>query len=81
MTCREIAQFLMQYTDGELPWRPRAMFNLHLTMCSACRRYLTSYELTVELARLSRTPDDEPVPASAPEELVRAILASRPGNP
>lgn len=81
MTCREIAEFLMQYADGELPWRQRAAFKLHLTVCPACRKYLKSYELTVELARLAKTTDDELVPASVPEELIRAILASRPRNP
>lgn len=81
MTCREIAEFLMQYADGELPWRQRTAFKLHLALCPACREYLKSYELTVKLARLAATPDEEPVPASVPEELVRAILASRLRNP
>ena len=71
----------MQYADGELPSRQRAAFNQHLELCPACREYLSSYELTVKLARLAKTPDDEPVPASVPDALVRAILASRPRDP
>jgi anti-sigma factor RsiW len=81
MTCREIAEFLLQYAAGELPSRQRAVFRRHLALCRACREYLKSYELTVNLARLAATPDDEPVPASIPDELVRAILASHPRNP
>lgn len=81
MTCREIAEFLMQYADGELPSWQRTAFNLHLALCPACREYLKSYELTVRLTRLAATPSDEPAPASLPEELVRAILASRLRNP
>lgn len=81
MTCREIAEFLMQYTDGELPPGQRAAFKTHLSLCWECREYLQSYELTVRLARLAKSHDDEPVPASVPNELVRAILASRPHNP
>ena len=78
MTCRDIAEFLMQYTDGELPWRQRAVFKLHLAFCAACRTYLRSYQLTVELARLAERPDDAPLPATVPDDLVQAILASRP---
>ncbi|MCG3127247.1 MAG: hypothetical protein CHACPFDD_02105 [Phycisphaerae bacterium] len=80
MTCREIAAFLTQYADGELPLWQRAAFNVHLAVCSECREYLKSYDLTVKLARLATTPDDTPVPANIPDELVRAILASRPCN-
>lgn len=81
MTCREIAEFLMQYRDGELPWAQRAAFKLHLAFCRSCRAYLKTYDLTIQLARLSATPDEEAVPSDVPEELVKAIIASRPCNP
>ena len=76
MTCREIADSSMQYTDGELPvWR-RAAFQMHLAWCPACRNYLNSYRTTVALTRLSASRDEVEVPAVA-DELVQAILTSR----
>lgn len=77
LTCRDIAEFLMQYRDRELPWPRRAIFNLHLAFCRSCRAYMRSYDITVEIARLSMTPESNPAPADVPEELIRAILASR----
>ncbi|MCC6361642.1 MAG: zf-HC2 domain-containing protein, partial [Phycisphaerales bacterium] len=30
MTCKELAEFLMDYLDGELPAETRAVFDRHL---------------------------------------------------
>lgn len=51
MKCREVADFLMAYLDGELPEDQRGVFEAHLRGCSACERYLESYRRTVELGR------------------------------
>ncbi|MBI5764799.1 MAG: zf-HC2 domain-containing protein [Planctomycetes bacterium] len=80
MTCREIADFLMQYLDGELPRRQRATFELHLANCPACRVYVESYERTVTLARSSKSAADVSITESMPDELVRLILESRSRN-
>src|SRR5262249_41125626 len=75
LTCRELADFLGDYFAGELGRAERATFERHLTDCRDCTAYLRSYEATIQLARAAHT--DEPVPASVPDGLVRAILRAR----
>lgn len=77
MTCREFADFLMDYLSGELPPETRAQFEEHLELCINCRRYLTSYEETVKLGRRAFDDDAAEVPPEVPEDLVKAILAAR----
>lgn len=77
MTCREVIEFLMDYTSGELPHEVRAEFERHLELCPPCVAYLHTYEQTRELARHACISQDKPVDADVPEELVRAILAAR----
>ena len=77
MTCREFADFIMDYLSAELPPETRADFDHHLGICENCRKYLTSYEQTVKLGRRAFEDDDAPVPADVPQDLVQAILAAR----
>src|SRR5262249_62261503 len=72
LTCRELTDFLADYLAGELGADERAVFQRHLAACPDCTAYLRSYEATVRLARDAYA--DEPVPASVPDALVRAIL-------
>ena len=78
MTCREFADFMMDYLSGELSSESRAQFDHHLSVCSNCRRYLASYRETVTLGKRAFEDDAARVPAEVPEELVKAILAARP---
>jgi anti-sigma factor RsiW len=77
MTCREFADFMMEYLSDELPSGSRSAFEHHLSVCRNCRRYLTSYEQSIKLGKHAFEQDDALVPASVPEELVKAILAAR----
>jgi anti-sigma factor RsiW len=77
VTCREFAEFIMDYLTGELGADVRAIFERHLSRCPACHEYLAQYEQTVRAGRLAFGHLDEVVPAEVPEDLVRAILASR----
>jgi len=78
MTCREFADFIADYLTGELPPAVHAAFEHHLDVCINCRRYLKSYEETITLGRRAFEDEDALLPAVIPEELVQAILASRP---
>jgi anti-sigma factor RsiW len=78
MTCREFADFMMDYRSGELSTESRAAFEYHLSLCSNCRRYLASYQETVKLGKGAFEDDEANVPSEVPEELVKAILAARP---
>jgi anti-sigma factor RsiW len=75
VTCRELADFIMDYLAGELPPEVRAAFEHHLTLCPDCVNYLEAYKATVELSRRAFTEDDTSL--EIPEDLVKAILASR----
>ena len=76
MTCRECAEFLSDYLDGELPVDVLAVFERHLSRCPNCEIYLAQFRTTVFAGRRAF---DEEADASAvvPEELIQAILASR----
>lgn len=76
MSCRELAEFIMAYLDGELSARQIAEFDQHLSNCPACVHYLDSYRKTVAASRLlarGAALDS----AAVPDELVHAILAAR----
>jgi anti-sigma factor RsiW len=77
MTCREIADFLMNYLDGELTQAEREVFEEHLGLCPECVTYLQTYRITVQVSHTAcRTPDGNPC-AEVPDRLVQAILAAR----
>ena len=76
MPCREFSDFIMGYLDGELPADVQAPFELHLSRCPACDCYVRQYKLTVAAGKAACEPDAN-VPDDVPEELIRAILASR----
>jgi anti-sigma factor RsiW len=77
VTCREFADFMMDYLSDELSSESRAQFGHHLSLCANCRKYLTSYEETVKLGKRAFADEDATLPADVPEELVKAILAAR----
>lgn len=77
VTCREFADFMMDFQSGELPSDTHTHFEAHLQACENCRRYLNSYEQTVKLGKGAFDDLDAPLPAEVPESLVQAILAAR----
>jgi anti-sigma factor RsiW len=77
VTCREFASFISDYLIGELPQADRLAFERHLTACPNCERYLGQYRETIAAGRAAFADADGALPPEAPEELVRAILATR----
>lgn len=77
LTCRDLADFLMEFQDGTLPLRQRLVFRMHLLLCPPCRRYVKQYRRAIDLGRDALCGDDEALPDDVPEELVRAILSAR----
>jgi anti-sigma factor RsiW len=76
VTCREFADFMMDYRSGELPPDSREQFELHLGLCPNCQAYLTSYEESVTLGKRAFEGGDR-LADEVPEDLVKAILAAR----
>ena len=77
MTCREFADFIIDYMDGGLDADVEAPFERHLSRCPSCRAYLAQYRATVAAGKDAFADPDETLPADVPEELIQAILASR----
>jgi anti-sigma factor RsiW len=81
LTCRECVEFLMEYIDDTLSNDTRLTFERHLAACANCVRYLESYRTTTKICKKAfEVPEQDGVPA-VPEELIQAILASRPNPP
>lgn len=77
MTCRELADFILDYLSGELPPGVAREFERHLDECPNCVHYLRNYEDAVRAGRAAYRDADEDVQADVPEELVQAILEAR----
>jgi anti-sigma factor RsiW len=77
VTCRECSEFLSDYLDGELEIDVRAVFERHLAACPNCVIYLEQFSATVKAGRQAFADDIRDESCQLPEELIRAILASR----
>lgn len=77
MTCREFADFMMDYQSGGLSSEVRGQFEYHLIVCANCRKYLASYQETVKLGKRAFENEAAELPAEVPEGLVKAILSAR----
>jgi anti-sigma factor RsiW len=76
VTCREVADFLAEYLNGELPERENRLFEEHLRLCPNCVEYLAIYRTTITLGRHAFDEVDA-VESGIPEGLVSAILSAR----
>ena len=77
MTCRELIEFLWRYTEDDLTPAERGTFDDHLMRCPHCMKYVQSYQETSRIGKAAFAPSQEMVPAEVPEDLIKAILASR----
>ena len=78
MTCREFADFMLEYLSGELPVDSRALFERHLSRCPKCPKYFEQYQATLAAGKSAFNCPDEELPADVPEDLIQAILATAP---
>jgi anti-sigma factor RsiW len=75
--CREFAEFIGEYQSGELPSDVTAQFERHMSRCGNCHAYLANYRMTIDLGRQAFVDDAADLPDDVPDDLVKAILASR----
>ena len=76
MKCRELAEFLSDYVNGELPLESRTHFEFHLSKCTNCHEYLVQYEITIKAGRIACGETSDEMPA-VPDDLVKAVMAAR----
>ena len=63
MTCAEVVALCSEYVEGRMPFGRRLSFQLHLGICSLCRRYVR--QMKVARATLGHLPDTPPSPEVA----------------
>lgn len=76
-TCAEFDGFVVDYFAGRLSRRERLIFDIHLRMCGACRRFLEAYGRTLALEGQVAQAEDMPLPPGVPQGLVKAMQAAR----
>jgi predicted anti-sigma-YlaC factor YlaD len=68
LTCRQMTDLVTEYLEARMPLMDRARFQMHLGMCSRCRRYLRQMKLSVRTLGMLR-------PESVPPQLIDELLA------
>ncbi len=66
MTCRELAELLVDYISGELAAEQAEQVRQHLHLCRPCVTYIQTYQITI---RLSRQLPPQPLP----DDLLRRL--------
>jgi anti-sigma factor RsiW len=77
ISCRDFEDFIQAYIDGELALKQRAVFERHIWFCRECRGYLAAYKRAIEIGESVLKAKDEALSSDIPEDLIKAILASR----
>jgi len=81
MTCREISEFLLEYTSGKLDAETREGFEQHIADCANCHEYLRQYRSTISASQAAFKGQDPDVADDLPDDLVTAILNSLERQP
>jgi predicted anti-sigma-YlaC factor YlaD len=73
--CREMAEMVTDYLEGDLPFFRRVTARLHLSLCSACTRYFDQMRRTIGLLR------DAPaatLPTDREDVLIQSVRSGLP---
>ena len=76
ITCRQIAELLLDFVSGELSPEMKEHIEQHLEWCPPCVTYLETYRATIQITR--KLPC-EPLPEALVQRL-RAALENPPGE-
>lgn len=79
ITCRELAELLIDFLADELPPEHKERIESHLRCCPPCVTYVETYQLTIQLTR--RLPS-APLPPELEARLRQALESlRRQGDP
>ena len=79
-SCREALDLLGEDLEGTLPPGKNLALRLHLFLCKNCRDYRRTYRTTTELVKALQKETPSDASTAVPDELIRRILAERPGD-
>jgi len=71
ITCREVAELLIDFVEGELPEPKMLTLQQHICGCPPCMFYLENYRTTIEV---THSLPEEPLPPEF-EARLRAVMA------
>ncbi len=74
MTCRELAELLIDYIQGELEPEIHEHVSRHLSCCPPCEAYVSTYRITIQLTRQLPA---APMPPELAEKLEDALRELR----
>lgn len=74
-SCREMAELVTDYLEGDLPWYRRIAARWHLLLCSACTHYFDQMRRTIGLLRLGRAAS---LSAEQEDVLIRSVTSGLP---
>ncbi|MFW5425672.1 MAG: hypothetical protein ACKE8G_03635 [Methylophagaceae bacterium] len=57
--CKDIADEVNNYIDGDLPLGKRVGLFFHLLLCSCCRNYLQQIRSTISVITVSKPKEDD----------------------
>jgi anti-sigma factor RsiW len=72
LTCRKVAELLIDYVDGSMPAEDRDILQRHLCGCVPCAIYIHTYSTTI---RLTQELPDVPMPDEFKARLLSAMKA------
>lgn len=72
LTCRHVAEILIDYVDGSLPAEERDVLQRHLCGCVPCAIYLHTYRDTI---KMTKALPEAPMPAELTARLKALIDA------
>jgi anti-sigma factor RsiW len=78
ITCRELAELLVDFITGELPPDHHQRIEQHLADCHPCEIYVKTYRLTIQLTRCLPC---QPLPPALVEKLRKALEEIREDKP
>ncbi len=68
MTCRELAELLIDYIQGDLEPEIHQHISRHISLCPPCEAFVATYRITIQMTR-------QLPPAPMPPELAERLKA------